>query len=99
MIYRSNRVNAFEFVVVAALRTKQLVRGVTPRVDGDHKPFITAQREVLAGKVWKIGGQPMSEQSDGLTLSKPRPAAENVEGPLPYSEDVSAAVFAGTFAK
>jgi DNA-directed RNA polymerase subunit K/omega len=61
VIYRSNRVNTFEFAVVAALRAKQLARGATPRVDGSHKQFITAQLEVLAGKVQKISARPMPE--------------------------------------
>lgn len=46
--------NAFEFVVIASLRVRQLVDGCRPRVDGKDKVTIIAQREVLAGKVKKI---------------------------------------------
>lgn len=64
LIFRPDQVNRFEFVVVAALRAQQLARGCTPKVDGNHKPFITAQLEVLAGRVQKIGAPTMPEQSD-----------------------------------
>ena len=66
MIDRSNQLNTFAFIVVAALRAKQLARGAAPRVGGDHKPFITAQLEVLAGKVQKIGDTAMPETSGGV---------------------------------
>jgi DNA-directed RNA polymerase subunit K/omega len=47
--------NAFEFVVLASLRVRQLVDGCTPRVDGEGgKVTSIAQREVLAGKILKI---------------------------------------------
>lgn len=51
MIHRADSVNAFEFVVVAALRAKQLMRGCTPRVPASVKAVITAQHEVAEGKV------------------------------------------------
>jgi hypothetical protein len=44
-------VGTFEFVVLAGLRTAQLVRGCSPRVDGCHKKTTTAQMEIAAGKV------------------------------------------------
>jgi DNA-directed RNA polymerase subunit K/omega len=47
--------NAFEFVVIASLRVRQLVDGCTPRVEAEGKRTTTAQREVLAGKVEKLG--------------------------------------------
>jgi DNA-directed RNA polymerase omega subunit len=46
-------VSRFEFVAVAAARTKQLLQGCTPRVE-DHvavKPARIALREVEAGHV------------------------------------------------
>jgi DNA-directed RNA polymerase subunit K/omega len=49
--------NAFEFVVVASLRTAQLMRGCTPRVAVSLKPTMTAQREVSEGKVVQIPGR------------------------------------------
>ena len=51
MIYRTPGTNTFEFVRVAALRAAQLMRGCTARVPGSNKSMITAQREVVAGKV------------------------------------------------
>jgi len=44
-------IGKFEFVRLAALRTAQLMRGCTPRVDGCRKMTTTAQREVAQGKV------------------------------------------------
>ena len=46
--------NAFEFVVVASARAKQLINGCTPRVEGSTKLARRAQQEVLAGVVQKI---------------------------------------------
>jgi DNA-directed RNA polymerase subunit K/omega len=51
MIHRAADVNAFEFVVVSALRAAQLMRGCTPRVPAAAKAVVTAQREVAEGKV------------------------------------------------
>jgi DNA-directed RNA polymerase subunit K/omega len=46
--------NAFEFVVVASLRVRQLVAGCTPRVPGNGKKTVIAREEVLAGKITKL---------------------------------------------
>lgn len=53
MIDRS-RTNAFEFVVVAGARAKQLMRGCTPRSTGSEKIVKLAQKEVREGKVEKV---------------------------------------------
>ncbi len=55
MIDRS-RTNAFEFVIVAGARAKQLMRGCTPRTTsaGSDKIIKIAQREVREGKVEKV---------------------------------------------
>lgn len=55
MIDRSHQ-NAFEFVVVAGARAKQLMRGCAPRTTTvvTDKPVKVAQREVREGKVEKI---------------------------------------------
>jgi len=53
--------NAFEFVVVASQRAKQLMRGCTPRVEVTEaapKPARIAQREVLEGQVKKLEETP-----------------------------------------
>jgi DNA-directed RNA polymerase subunit K/omega len=44
-------IGRFEFVKLSALRTAQLMRGCTPRVNGCRKLTTTAQREVAEGKV------------------------------------------------
>lgn len=51
-----SRTNAFEFVVVAGARAKQLLRGCAPRTtaSADDKLVTVAQREVREGKVEKI---------------------------------------------
>lgn len=51
MVRRPNEVNAFEFVVLSALRAAQLQRGCTPRVEQSPKLAVTAQQEVAEGKV------------------------------------------------
>jgi DNA-directed RNA polymerase omega subunit len=51
-----SRTNAFEFVVVAGARAKQLLRGCSPRTVtvGTDKVIKIAQREVREGKVEKV---------------------------------------------
>lgn len=51
MINRPIDLSAFEFVVLSGLRAAQLIRGCTPRVEGEHKLIMTAQMEVAEGKV------------------------------------------------
>ena len=53
MIDRS-RTNAFEFVIVAGARAKQLMAGCTPRTTGADKIIKIAQKEVREGKVAKV---------------------------------------------
>ncbi len=61
MVWRSDGSNAFEFVVVSALRAAQLMRGSTPRVARAAKHVTTAQLEVAAGKVAKVSEPPASD--------------------------------------
>lgn len=49
---------AFQFVVLATLRSAQLVRGCRPRVDGVHKLTVIAQAEVAEGKVLQLFAAP-----------------------------------------
>jgi DNA-directed RNA polymerase subunit K/omega len=49
--------NAFEFVVLAGARAKQLLRGCTPRTTGTDKLVRLAQKEVKEGKVEKLALQ------------------------------------------
>jgi hypothetical protein len=61
--------NPFEFIVVSVLRTKQLLRGCTPRVAGSHKATVTAQMEVSAGKITGTFGGPV--HAEGQTAVAP----------------------------
>ena len=54
MIYPPH-IGAFEFVVLASLRTAQLTRGCTPKMPTTHKHTVTAQCEVAAGLVTNAG--------------------------------------------
>ena len=54
MADRTKIPNAFEFVVVAGARARQLLRGCTPRVTGNEKLVRIAQKEVREHKVEKI---------------------------------------------
>ena len=45
--------NRFELVVVAAQRSKELLKGTLPLVPSDNKEVVTALREIAAEKVWK----------------------------------------------
>lgn len=51
MVHRPIDFNPFEFVILASLRTAQLMTGCTPRVVASEKAAVTAQREVAEGKV------------------------------------------------
>ena len=67
MINRSPLANAFEFVVIAALRAQQLQRGCVQRVVGTHKATTLAQMEIVAGKVARM--PPFTESAASATES------------------------------
>jgi DNA-directed RNA polymerase subunit K/omega len=54
VVDRTEVPNAFEFVVLAGARAKQLLRGCTPRTSGTEKLVRLAQKEVKEGKVEKL---------------------------------------------
>jgi DNA-directed RNA polymerase subunit K/omega len=55
MIDKSKLSNAFEFVVTASARARQLMAGSIPRVDvGQNKKTTVAQREVITKIVEKV---------------------------------------------
>jgi DNA-directed RNA polymerase subunit K/omega len=54
MVDRADVPNAFEFIVVAGARARQLLRGCTPRTTGSDKAVRLAQKEVEEGKVEKV---------------------------------------------
>ncbi len=43
--------NRFALVILAARRTRQLMKGSEPLVHSKNKPAVTALREIAAGKV------------------------------------------------
>ncbi len=43
--------NRFALVILAAIRTRQLMKGSTPLVASKNKPAVTALREIAAGRV------------------------------------------------
>jgi DNA-directed RNA polymerase subunit K/omega len=49
VVNRPIHMNAYEFVVLAALRAQQLLAGCTPRLAGDHGVATMAQMEVAGG--------------------------------------------------
>ena len=51
MVIRPPHLNAYEFVVVAALRAQQLIAGCTPSVAGEHSATTLAQMEVAGGHI------------------------------------------------
>jgi DNA-directed RNA polymerase subunit K/omega len=54
VVDRTEVPNAFEFVVLAGARARQLLRGCTPRTSGTEKLVRLAQKEVKEGKVEKL---------------------------------------------
>jgi DNA-directed RNA polymerase subunit K/omega len=68
---RSQLPNAFEFVVIASARAKQLMRGCLPRVSSVEKPARLAQREVFTGAVERIPDkaavEPIAALEEGAT--------------------------------
>jgi len=55
MTIRPAHLNAYEFVVVSALRAQQLIAGCTPRLPGIHAATTMAQMEVAGGRVARTG--------------------------------------------
>ena len=66
MVRRPDGMNAFEFVVLSALRAAQLQRGCTPRVEQSPKLAVTAQHEVAERKVMAVqaAAEPVSLPND-----------------------------------
>jgi DNA-directed RNA polymerase subunit K/omega len=62
MIQRPSGVGAFQFVIMASLRSAQLMRGCPARVEGLHKATVTAQLEVSAGKILPLSIPPDGKQ-------------------------------------
>jgi DNA-directed RNA polymerase subunit K/omega len=73
-IPRPAGMGAFQFVVLSKLRAAQLMRGCRPRVDGMHKPTITAQLEVSEGKVTQALIPPSPPGTSGVAPIEDTPA-------------------------
>jgi DNA-directed RNA polymerase subunit K/omega len=58
VIHRPVHISAFEFVILSAHRTAQLMRGCTPRVKVAEKATVTAQLEIAEGKVLRAPDLP-----------------------------------------
>lgn len=56
MVTRPSHMNAYEFVVISALRAQQLLAGCTPRLAGEHTAATMAQMEVADGHVPRADG-------------------------------------------
>ena len=54
LISRPGDMGGFHFAVLSTLRATQLIHGCRPRVDGGHKPTVTAQMEVAEGHVLQM---------------------------------------------
>lgn len=54
MIAKTEVKNAFELVVLAGARARQLLRGCTPRVEGPSKPARLAALEVTQGHIRQV---------------------------------------------
>ncbi|HYA28743.1 MAG TPA: DNA-directed RNA polymerase subunit omega [Acidobacteriota bacterium] len=48
----------FELVMLAATRTRQLLKGAKPLVVSDNRDVVTALREIAAGKVRSVAPKP-----------------------------------------
>lgn len=72
-MHQPSDMGAFQFVVLASLRAKQLTLGCIPRVDGSHKVATTAQMEVAQGKV--TPGRTEPDVTDSETRLELEPAA------------------------
>lgn len=68
VVIRPTHLNAYEFVVVSALRAQQLLAGCTPLLPGEHSPATMAQMEVAGGRVARSEGQSLARPQCGWQL-------------------------------
>jgi DNA-directed RNA polymerase subunit K/omega len=60
VVIRPPTTNAYEFVVVSALRAHQLVAGCLPLLAGEHRPTTMAQMEVASGRIAGVPAEPLA---------------------------------------
>lgn len=65
MVNRPVHLQAYEFVVVSALRAQQLMGGSIPRLAGNHKAITMAQMEVADGQVARVPDVPPPHEKPG----------------------------------
>jgi DNA-directed RNA polymerase subunit K/omega len=53
--------NSFEFVTIAAARSRQLLAGCVPKVEGSPKPARRALQEVVGGAIARVVEAPAEE--------------------------------------
>jgi len=85
VIHRPLGVGRFQFAVLSTLRAAQLMRGCRPRVEGDHKPIVTAQLEVSQGKVRQLfeSPEPVLVHPDGNSGSDQEGGSETDPAAVP----------------
>lgn len=59
MTERPENMSRFEFVVLCARRTEQLLRGCTPRVPAGRRATSTARAEVATGHIARVPDEPV----------------------------------------
>lgn len=69
MVNRPVHMNAYEFVVLSALRAQQLLAGCVPRVEGDHSAATMAQMEVAGSFITR---EDVAPPSTGVSSSSTR---------------------------
>ena len=79
MIYPPH-IGAFEFVVLASLRTAQLTRGCAPKMPTTHKHTVTAQCEVAAGLVTNAGLPSPDPPTDSESATPREPSRPETTG-------------------
>lgn len=74
MVRPPDGMNPYEFVVMAAQRAQQLMRGCVARADGNHKATVLAQMEVSAGSIGRA--VPLDPPAADAGAEKPTPAGQ-----------------------
>jgi DNA-directed RNA polymerase subunit K/omega len=67
MIQRPPNVGRFQFVVLAARRAEQLLRGCQPKTEGTHKATVAAQLEVSQGTVVQVSAESDAAREASVT--------------------------------
>jgi len=74
--------NRFALVLLAAQRTRQLLKGKKPLVEADNREIVTALREIAAGKVKYAHPEYL------VAVAEERPALEDYSEFIGEEEDI-----------